>query len=291
MTPYHFSYVYILQSLRFPKELYIGFTRNLRRRYGEHNEGASPSTRRYAPWRLVYYEAFSEVQSAKERESQLKGNGNAMRELKKRTGLEVKSGKGFTLVEAMVAITIVTIAIAGPMYAANRAIVAAQTANNQFVAAHLAQEGIEYIRSMRDDAYLYQYGQGNPSASIDAWNDFSTNNPSNFSIWQCKKPNSTTNACTLDPFQPMGTGNGESLNPCHIPPLGNDCAPLYLTLSNIYTQDSSFPNVQTPFTRTVQVDDSSLGITNEVSVVSTVSWNFHDTPYSVSVTDHLTAWQ
>jgi prepilin-type N-terminal cleavage/methylation domain-containing protein len=199
--------------------------------------------------------------------------------------------KGFTLVEALVAIAIVSIAIAGPMYAANRAIVAAQIANSQFVAAYLAQEGIEYVRSMRDDAYLYQYSQGNPDASIDAWTDFSTSGPSDFSIWQCEKTNPTTNACTLDPFLPMGTGNNESLGPCKLPfGSGNDCAPLYLTPSNIYTQNSSPPNVQTPFTRTIQIEDISSTV-SEVNVISTVSWNFHATPYSVSITDHLTSWQ
>lgn len=197
--------------------------------------------------------------------------------------------KGFTLVEALVAIAIVSIAIAGPMYSANRAVVAAQTATNQLVAAYLAQEGVEYVRSVRDAAYLNRYNLGDPSASTDSWTDFTdSSSSSGLNIWKCMKNNPSTNACTLDPFQPMGTGNGKSLNPCHIAPLGNDCAPLYLTSSNIYTQNNTFPNVKQPFTRTIQMNTISA---NEINVVSTVKWDFHNSTYAVTVTDHLTPWQ
>ena len=64
-----------------------------------------------------------------------------MRGLKKRIGLSetMKSGKGFTIIEALIAVTIITFAVAGPLYTANRAIVAAQGARLQLVASNLAQ--------------------------------------------------------------------------------------------------------------------------------------------------------
>lgn len=202
--------------------------------------------------------------------------------------------KGFTLVEALVAIAIVSIAIAGPMYSANRAIVAAQMSNSQLVATYLAQEGIEYIRSFRDTAYLYEYSLGNPSASTDSWTDFTdSSSSSSFSIWKCAKNNPTTNACTLDPLDPalsQCAGNPNcTLKPCKLPlGSGNDCAPLYLTSSNIYTQNNTFPNKLQPFTRTLQMNTISA---NEISVISTVTWKFHNSTYSVTATDHLTPWQ
>ena len=52
----------------------------------------------------------------------------------------------FTLVETLIAISIVTIAISGPMLSASRALIAANIARDQLTASYLAQEGIEYVR-------------------------------------------------------------------------------------------------------------------------------------------------
>jgi predicted GIY-YIG superfamily endonuclease len=97
MTPYHFFYVYVLKSARFVNKFYIGFTGDLRKRLTQHNSRENTSTKRYAPWKLLYYEAFSDEHSARDRELSLKHNGNPMRELKKRIGLlpNRKSDKGF----------------------------------------------------------------------------------------------------------------------------------------------------------------------------------------------------
>ncbi len=80
-------YTYILQS-KLNSEIYIGSTNNLQIRFSEHNKGKVNSTKRYMPWRLVYYEAFTIEKLARRREKKLKYNGNAIRELKKRIGLE-----------------------------------------------------------------------------------------------------------------------------------------------------------------------------------------------------------
>lgn len=47
-------FVYILQS-QVNNSFYKGSTDDLKRRFSEHNEGKSPSTKRYAPWNLVWY--------------------------------------------------------------------------------------------------------------------------------------------------------------------------------------------------------------------------------------------
>lgn len=280
MTPYHFSYVYVLQSMRFPRQLYVGFTNNLRKRYAEHNAGTSPSTKRYMPWRLSYYEAFSHERLARERESHLKNNGNPMRELKKRIGLvEVtKSGKGFTLIETMVAVTILTLAIAGPLYTASRAIVAAQNARDRLTASYLAQEGIEHVRWMRDNEYLAAYQAGGAAVSIAAWGNFLNGAaPDTASILQCRAPK----LCTLDPVQ----GAASPLTSCP----GNACtAPLYLLTNGVYSQQNLSGSKVTPFVRTIQAIDVSA---TDERIVSTVSWSYHQIPYSVTVYTHLTPWQ
>jgi len=79
-------YVYILQS-ELNGELYTGSTNNLKKRFQEHNDGKVISTKRYKPWKLLYYEAYRTEELARRREKRLKYNGNAMRELRKRIGL------------------------------------------------------------------------------------------------------------------------------------------------------------------------------------------------------------
>lgn len=64
-------YNYILQSDR-GDNLYIGRTSDLRRRLKEHNLGLNPSTKRYRPWNIIYYEACLNEDDSKRRESYLK---------------------------------------------------------------------------------------------------------------------------------------------------------------------------------------------------------------------------
>ena len=67
-------YVYVLQS-EVDEGLYIGFTGDLRRRLVEHQEGKSFSTSYRRPWRLIYYEAYTEQDDALGRERYLKSGG------------------------------------------------------------------------------------------------------------------------------------------------------------------------------------------------------------------------
>ncbi len=64
-------YTYILQSIK-NDELYIGFTADLRKRLKEHNQGLNFSTKRYIPWKVIYYEACNEESDARRREKYLK---------------------------------------------------------------------------------------------------------------------------------------------------------------------------------------------------------------------------
>ncbi len=183
--------------------------------------------------------------------------------------------KGFTLIETLVAIAILTLSVAGPLYTANRAIVAAETSRDQLVASYLAQEGVEYVRRVRDDAYLAAYGANVPDVSSAAWQDFLETSPAA----SCRAPQ----ACTLDPVE----SDGPALSPCP----GNACTtPLYLLANALYSQQNLSGAQETPFTRSVEIRDVP-GTDDEKEVVSKVSWSFHNSEYSVVVVDHLTPWQ
>jgi putative endonuclease len=66
------SYAYIMSSRS--RTLYIGVTNDLKRRIAEHKEGLFPGfTSKYRITSLVYYEIFTDIRDAIQRETQLKG--------------------------------------------------------------------------------------------------------------------------------------------------------------------------------------------------------------------------
>jgi putative endonuclease len=74
----HMHYVYFLQSLIDSQQHYIGLSRDLKRRLGEHNRGESIHTNKFKPWKLVTYVAFDDKQKAETFEKYLKqGSGYA----------------------------------------------------------------------------------------------------------------------------------------------------------------------------------------------------------------------
>ena len=76
-------FVYILKSLK-DDELYIGSTNNLVKRIKEHNSGRSISTQSRQPFKCIYFEGYLSEKDARKREHNLKLNGRALAQLKKR---------------------------------------------------------------------------------------------------------------------------------------------------------------------------------------------------------------
>lgn len=70
---YNHYYVYIMSSLN-NKTLYTGVTNDLERRVKEHKSGLIPGfTKKYNCIKLVYYEEYSDINEAIDREKQIKG--------------------------------------------------------------------------------------------------------------------------------------------------------------------------------------------------------------------------
>lgn len=67
-------YVYIIRSIEFPDEEYIGATEDLKRRLPEHNAGKSAHTAKFKPWMLVWYCAFPDKMKALAFEKYLKSH-------------------------------------------------------------------------------------------------------------------------------------------------------------------------------------------------------------------------
>ena len=171
--------------------------------------------------------------------------------------MNLMQSRGFTLVETLVAITIIVTAIVGPMYAVQQAMGASMNARDQLIASFLAQEGIEFVRSVRDNNYLYTLKTGNARSWF-------------YGLDATGGTNCITADCVVDPTQ--GTAS-------------RTIAPLSLSTSGLYNQSGS--GSQSIFTRRVRL--SSVSAT-EMLVTVTVSWTWKGQTRSVVLTDHLYDW-
>lgn len=169
--------------------------------------------------------------------------------------------RGFTLVETLVAITVVVTAMVGPLYAVQQSLNASRTAREQLVASSLAQEGMEYVRGLRDSNYLYVLA--NPGSGR-SWL-FGVNGTGG-------SVNCITAACVVDPTQNT---------------VSRTIAPLYLSATNLYNQAGS--GTQTIYTRRVQLT-AVPGSVSEMVVTVTVTWTTKSQTRNVTITERLHNW-
>src|ERR1051326_5311993 len=89
-------------------------------------------------------------QSRRDRES-IEGIGNWKLKIRNFSG---KAGAGYTLLETIVALAIIVGALSGPVTLVATGLVSSQYYKNKLTAINLAEEGIETIRSYRDNNIL-----------------------------------------------------------------------------------------------------------------------------------------
>ena len=66
----------------------------------------------------------------------------------------MKNLRAFTLLETLVAVAVLLMALLGPFSIAQQSLRSAYYARDQVTAFYLAQEGIEFVRAIRDQNYL-----------------------------------------------------------------------------------------------------------------------------------------
>lgn len=138
--------------------------------------------------------------------------------------------RGFTLVEALVAISIVLIAVTGPLTIVAKNLVFAQFARDQITAFYLAQDAVEFVRNKRDNNTLA--GQG----------------------WLEGLSACISETCIVD-------SAADTVTRC-----GTSCDPLRLSTFGIYGYISG-PN--TIFTRAVSINEISSGQEATIDVTIT----------------------
>ena len=164
--------------------------------------------------------------------------------------------KGFTLVETLVAISLLMLAILGPLSISSAGLRNSAYARDQITAYYLAQEGIEYVRYVRDDNFIKKYAGGG-----NGWLDGLDN---------CIVDGAGDYGCVLD-SPAWFAGYSNFLYACITQLCDNDQDPkMYVTSDGYYAYGYLSPDsVLSQYKRVITV----VPVTNdEVKIVSTMTW-------------------
>lgn len=163
---------------------------------------------------------------------------------------------GFSMVETLVAITILLVAIAAPMRIAQDGLSGARVAQDQVIASYLAQEAVEYVRWVRDTNTL----EG------DGWLS---------GLSACRN-----NECVIDVI-------AEEVDGCD-----GECPSLQINGNGQYGYGPGGQWENTPFVRTVEINDVTENDPDtEVQVVVTVEWQTKDVDRSFVTREFMFNWQ
>ena len=171
--------------------------------------------------------------------------------------------KGFTLVETLVAILILTLSISGPLFIAQQSVTSANVARDQTTARFLGQEGLEVIRALRDDNYL----------SGRSWLS---------GLAQCDH---SQGGCMVDITEDR---DDRVVGSC-----GPECDPLrFDERSGIYNHNGvTGDNVITTFRRRVIVEEITPGNgVPDAEILVEVTWNDRGTTRNVTTEGYIFDW-
>lgn len=194
---------------------------------------------------------------------------------------------GFTLVETLVAIALLLAVLVGPITLIARSLFSTSFSRNSLIANHLAQEGIELIRAVRDNNIICATRGG----TMD-WND----NPDG-------PPPKLLDYYELDATQSVGLTCGADIISTPMPIRRNlaTCdTPILVDIDGVYNYVAGSP---AGFTRCVRVcsptnaapcstaTDADIPTDDQMEIISTVSWVERGAVKNVSLRDRLYRWQ
>lgn len=193
---------------------------------------------------------------------------------------KIKNHKGFTLVETMFAIMILSLAIVGMMTVVASSLFASRYARDEITVNYLLQETVDYIRNDRDTSVFLQ----NTQTTDSAWDAFVSK------YVPCSDPDT---GCSFDVLDFIS-------NPFLAPtecPLGgcpNLCYDEGAETTAFYVNANSFGNCDTGslthFQRKIVVDQNPTNL-DELNITTTVYWQNGGTDKERSLTTTLMKWQ
>jgi len=190
-----------------------------------------------------------------------------------------KTKRGFTLVETMVAVFILTLIIISLMTVVANSLFSSRYSRNEITANYLLQEVADYVRNDRDTTVFLQNGETEVP-----WQEFV--NKYNFCLYVDKKSGCYLNV--FDTINSLGEIKQCITNFSDQEPTG--CPYLYYDSnaenSAFYTYDEN-NTVQTIFQRKIYFKEINV---NEVMFVITVYWKSGSVTKSKSLNIHLTRW-
>lgn len=194
-----------------------------------------------------------------------------------------RAGQGaFTIVETLVAISILAIALTGPLSIVAQSLRSSYFSRDQITAFYLAQEAVEHIRNQRDLAGL---------EGLDAteWLTY-VRNDSETSESLINEQGSDL----IKAYMVRDAGTGYSITRCIV-----TCPKVkYDPSSGIYGASSATILDDSIFTREIvlaaahgDISASSGGPLKELVITVRVSWNTAAISNSVTIKEHITNWQ
>lgn len=188
--------------------------------------------------------------------------------------------KGFTIIETLVAISILMVILVAPFKTAELALTSSYAARDELIANSLAQEATEYVHELRGNDYLINYQHSGTPTWLQGL-DGTASTPNCISPALCTldiNPNAATHIAQC--YSGSGVNNCPSL-------------PLYTTSAGLYTQVAT-SNTITRFYRTVQIcyigGANCSTPTNEAKVTVNLTWSTSHQTYTTTITDYLTNW-
>lgn len=168
--------------------------------------------------------------------------------------------RGFSMIETLVAITMLTLAVSAPLALAGRSLIAANYAKDQVTAFNLAQEAIEVVRSLRDRQLIcIAHGVtvgGGVCTPTDDW------------LTHIKDVSGTLVGTTASPIPFTVNTNSGVLLRCT-----STCSPLnFQSSTGFYTYDSGAGYTASRFTRTVTVTRRDAPATGQATIRAVVTW-------------------
>ncbi len=196
--------------------------------------------------------------------------------MKKNTNIEkniFNYKKGFTIIEALVAIFILTISVTALLGVVSQSVFNSNYAKNKAIAVGLAQEGVELVKNIQDTTLLN--GDYSNSQFEIVFGDM--NNPLYLCMFQ-------TGFCTIDPIS-------LTISSCPNQDPDQPCPPLNLSDLGRYNYSQSNPtnNPVSPFTRIIEVEKTGVG-GKSGKVTVTVFWKQGSVTKSVVYETELFIW-